>query len=94
MCDDIPMADLARVFATADHFEGELMRGRLESEGVPVLLKGDGSGPYHAGAVYLFVPAEDEARARVIIDAIASGAYADDADDAFDAVEVDDAKPR
>jgi Putative prokaryotic signal transducing protein len=94
MCDDVVMTGLARVFATSDHFEGELMRGRLESEGVPVLLKGDGSGPYHAGAVYLFVPAEDETRARAIIDAIASGAYAVDADEAFDAPQVDDANRR
>jgi hypothetical protein len=88
------MADLVRVYATADHFEGELMRGRLESEGVPVLLKGEGTGPYHVGAVYLFVPAEDETRARAVIDAIASGAYAADADDAFGAVELDETNPR
>lgn len=88
------MADLVRIYATADHFEGELMRGRLESEGVPVLLKGEGTGPYHVGAVYLFVPVEDETRARAVIDAIASGAYAADADDAFGAVEPDETNPR
>ncbi len=88
------MADLVRVYATADHFEGELMRGRLESEGVPVLLKGEGVGPYHVGAVYLFVADEDEARARAVLDAVASGAYAGDADDAFDVVDLDQTDPR
>jgi len=91
MCDDEGVSDLVRIYATADHFEGELMRGRLEAEGVPVLLKGDGTGPYHVGAVYLFVRAEDETRGRAVVDAIESGAYADGA---VDPLEVDDAGAR
>jgi len=84
------MADLVRVWATADHIEGELLRGRLEVEGIPVLLKGDGEGPYRAGAVYLFVPVEDEVRARAVLDAVTSGAFMTDDDDvvAGDSVET------
>ena len=78
------MADLVRVWATGDAFEGELLRGRLEAEGVPVLLKGDGEGPYRAGPVYLFVPAEHEGEARAVLDAVASGAFAAELDAAFD----------
>jgi SAM-dependent methyltransferase len=63
---------LVRVFATADPIEGRLLAGRLESEDIPVLLKGD-DAPYHLGPVYLFVPAEDEIRARLFIDALREG---------------------
>jgi SAM-dependent methyltransferase len=64
---------LVRVFATADPIEGKLLASRLESEDIPVLLKG-GDAPYHLGPVYLFVPAEDEIRARLFIDAVRDGA--------------------
>jgi hypothetical protein len=70
------MGDLVQVWATADHFEGELLRSRLEADDISVLLKGDGEGPYRAGPVYLFVSSEDETRARALLDAIASGAFA------------------
>lgn len=71
------MGDLVRIYATGDAFEGELLRGRLEAEGIRVLLKGDGEGPYRVGPVYLFVPSEDETDARAVIEAVASGAFAD-----------------
>ena len=70
------MSGLVRIWAGGDAFEGELLRGRLEVEGIDALLKGEGEGPYRAGPVYLFVPAEDETRARAVLDAVASGAYA------------------
>jgi len=70
------MSDLVRVWAGGDAFEGELLRGRLESEGIPAMLKGEGEGPYRAGPVYLFVPAEDQTRATAVIDAVQSGAFA------------------
>jgi hypothetical protein len=70
------MSELVRVYATADQVSGQLLRGRLESEGITVLLKGDGEGPYRAGPVYLFVEEQDETRAKAVIDAVASGAYA------------------
>ena len=77
------MSDLVRVWATGDPFEGELMRGRLEAEGISVLMKGDGEGPYRVGPVYLFVPAEQQEDARAVLEAIASGAFAAQLDDAF-----------
>jgi Putative prokaryotic signal transducing protein len=81
------MADLVRVWATADHFEAELLRGRLEADEISVLLKGDGEGPYRAGPVYLFVSSEDEIRARALLDAIASGAFATSDEDVDEAVD-------
>ena len=75
------MSGLVRIWAGGDAFEGELLRGRLEVEGIDALLKGEGEGPYRAGPVYLFVPADDETRARAILDAVASGAYAVTDDD-------------
>ena len=77
------MSDLVRVWATGDPFEGEMMRGRLEAEGISVLMKGDGEGPYRVGPVYLFVPAEQQEDARSVLEAIASGAFATQLDDAF-----------
>ncbi len=67
---------LVRVYSTGRIFDGELTKARLEDEGIPVLLKGEGNGPYRLGPVYLFVSAEQEARAREIIEAIARGEYA------------------
>jgi hypothetical protein len=75
------VSDLVRVWAGGDVFEAEMVRGRLEAEGIRVLTKGEGEGPYRVGPVYLFVPAEDVTEARIVLDAIASGAYALDADD-------------
>lgn len=72
-----------RVFATGNAFDGQLMKGRLEAEGIPVMMKGEGEGPYRAGPVYLWVAPEDVSRAREIIDAIAAGAYETD-DDVLD----------
>ncbi len=71
------MADRAvRVYASGDTFAGELMKGRLESEGIPVMIKGEGEGPYRMGPVYLWVPEAYRARASAVIDAVESGAYA------------------
>lgn len=84
------MADLVRVWAGGDAIEGELLRARLETEGVAVVLKGEGEGPYRAGPVYLFVDTADEARARTVLEAVASGAYALDEDED---VVVDDEVP-
>jgi SAM-dependent methyltransferase len=63
---------LVRVFATADLVEGQLLASRLEAEDIPVLLKG-GDAPYNLGPAYLFVPAEDEIRARLFLDAFRDG---------------------
>ena len=74
-----------RVYATGNAFDGELTKGRLEAEGITVMMKGEAEGPYRAGPVYLWVAREDEARAREIIEAIAAGAYATD-DDVLDEI--------
>ena len=84
------MSDRAvRVYASGDTFAGELMKGRLESEGIPVMIKGEGEGPYRMGPVYLWVPEAYRARASAVIDAVESGAYALDvnADPSTDASE-------
>jgi hypothetical protein len=86
----VSMADRAvRVYASGDSFAGELMKGRLESEGVPVMIKGEGEGPYRMGPVYLWVPESFETRARAVIDAVQSGAFAleEDAEPEADLIE-------
>jgi hypothetical protein len=63
------MADeLVQVLTTMSGPEAEIARGRLESEGIPVLLKGDNDGPYRLGPVYVYVPASFAARARQFLD--------------------------
>ena len=71
-----------RIYASADRTDGLLMQGRLESEGIQVLLKGESEGPYRMGPTYLWVSSADEVLARQIVDAVRSGAYelAEDAD--------------
>jgi hypothetical protein len=66
---------VVRVWAAPGAIEGELLRGRLEAEGIPVMLKGDGEGPYRTGPVELWVPAEHEASARALIEAVRAGTY-------------------
>jgi hypothetical protein len=70
--DDQP---LVKIYSAPSGFDGELTKGRLEAEGIPVMLKGEAEGPYRAGPVYLWVPADQEEAARKVLDAIASGAY-------------------
>lgn len=59
--------DLVRVLSTASLPEGEIVKARLEDEGIPVLVKGEGGGPYRIGPVDLFVPAAFEAQARLVL---------------------------
>jgi len=61
------------VFSTPSWVEGEIAKGRLEAEGIPVDLKGTGEGPYPAGPAELFVPSRFEAEARRILEQIESG---------------------
>jgi hypothetical protein len=61
--------EFVNVLTTSSVVEGELARGRLESEGIPALLKGEGlDAPYPTGPVYLSVPASFEARARELLE--------------------------
>jgi Putative prokaryotic signal transducing protein len=62
-----------RVLSTPSWVEGEIAKGRLEAEGIPVHLKGAGEGPYPFGPADLFVPSSFEAQARRILEQIASG---------------------
>jgi len=57
-----------RVFITQSWAEAEIVRGRLEVEGISVEIRGDHEGPYPVGPAELFVPADQEARARAILD--------------------------
>ena len=58
---------LVRVYETADPIRGLLVRGRLEAEGIDVLAKGEGEGPYRMGPVILFVPDDASGRAEELI---------------------------
>ena len=89
---------LVRIYASGNAFDGKLTMGRLQAEGIAVMLKGEGEGPYHAGPVYLWVAREDEEQAREIIDAIAAGEYAMTDDefetDAAESLDVPDEQPQ
>jgi hypothetical protein len=74
--------ELVRVYSTNRVFEGQLTKARLEEEGIPVLAKGEGDGPYRMGPVHLFVPHGYEPQARLVLEAIARGDYAVEDDEA------------
>ena len=56
------------VLWTHSPLEGEIAKGLLETEGIPVALREGAQGPYPTGPVVLFVPAAFEAKAREILD--------------------------
>jgi Putative prokaryotic signal transducing protein len=64
---------LVRVLTTVSVTEGLLARGILEAEGVPVLTKGEGEGPYRLGPVQLWVPEEFEVQARLVLEGFPVG---------------------
>jgi putative signal transducing protein len=76
------MDELVRVFATASAIEGQLVKGRLEAEGIPVLLKGEGEGPYRMGPAEVFVPSSFEPQARLVLESIGDQADEDEQADA------------
>jgi hypothetical protein len=89
------------VWSTRSIPEGEIVRARLEDEGIPVLVKGEGEGPYRMGPVHLWVPAALEVQARLILDApdvqISDEELVELAEGADDVVEgsgSDEAEPR
>jgi hypothetical protein len=61
------------VYETLDPLRGALVHGLLESDGISVLAKGEGTGPYRMGPVILFVPRRDAERARELIEASEAG---------------------
>ena len=70
---------LVRVYETADPIRGLLVRGLLEAEGIDVLAKGEGTGPYRMGPAILFVPDGSSDRAKELIAASEDGSLALDA---------------
>ena len=53
------------------------MVARLEAEGISALVKGGSEDmAYPAGPAYVFVNTDDEAKARAVVDAMESGAFA------------------
>jgi hypothetical protein len=70
------MGDLARVFSAVDPVSGDLMKARLEAEGIWVMVKQGGAGhPYPSGPVYLWVRKDAEQRALSVIDAASAGVF-------------------
>jgi hypothetical protein len=67
---------LVRVYESVDPIRGQLVRGLLESDGIPVLEKGEGAGPYRMGPVILFVDEPQVERARELVAASEAGALA------------------
>lgn len=59
------------VYATDSLSDGYLAKGRLESEGIPVMTKGELEGPYRAGTLELLVPASLATQARAILAGVA-----------------------
>ena len=66
--------DLVQVYATGSVTDGYLVKGRLEAEGIPVLMKGEGDGPYRVGPAYLWVQSSLEVQARLILESLESTA--------------------
>ena len=80
--------DFVPVFSTSSWVEGEIARGRLEAEGIPVDLKGPAEAPYPVGPAELFVPSRFEAQARGILEQIGS-----ESDEVPDDREDDEGRP-
>ena len=78
------MTGLVRVHAGFSIMEGEIVKARLEAEGVPALLRGEGTGPYRMGPVEVWVPADMELHARIVLDDTAGS------DDAVRSADADD----
>jgi hypothetical protein len=71
--DPSPPTSMVLVFSTGSIPEGLLVKGLLESEGIPVAMKGESEGPYRIGPVYLWVPEALETQARLLIEEAQSG---------------------
>jgi hypothetical protein len=63
---------LVMVFGTGSIPEGLLVKGLLETEGIPVQMKGEAEGPYRMGPVSLWVPEALEVQARLILEEASS----------------------
>jgi Putative prokaryotic signal transducing protein len=72
---------LVLIRAVSNATEGHLLQGRLEAEGIPVLAKGEGDGPYRMGPLYLWVNEEHEVQARLIVAEVEGGTLTIDESD-------------
>jgi len=70
-----PSVRLVMVFGTGSIPEGLLVKGLLESEGIPVQMKGEAEGPYRMGPVSLWVPDAFEVQARMLLEEAASSRH-------------------
>jgi hypothetical protein len=66
-----------RVFDAPSLPLGEIAKSKLESEGIQVMVKGATAYTYPAGPMQLWVPREQRARARAILDEVAGGGLED-----------------
>jgi len=69
---------LVRVFSTVSEPEGTVVKGLLEAEGIPVVVKGETAGPYRTGSMDLWVPEELEPQARMTLEDAQAGRSATD----------------
>jgi hypothetical protein len=61
--------DFVTVLWTTSWVEAEIGKGRLETEDIPVDLRGEGGeGPYPVGPAELLVPSRFEAQARRVLE--------------------------
>ena len=67
------VVELVHVYESADPIRGLLVQGLLESDGIEVFAKGEGTGPYRTGPVILFVDEADRDRALELIAAAQDG---------------------
>jgi hypothetical protein len=67
------VGNLVLVHIASNATNGHLLKGRLEAEGIPVLSKGEGDGPYRLGPLYLWVREEHEVQARLVIAEVEGG---------------------
>ena len=67
------MEPFVLVHVASSAVEGHLLQTRLEDEDIPTFVKGEGDGPYRMGPAYLWVAAEHEVQARLVIAEVRSG---------------------
>ena len=73
--------ELVHVYESSDPVRGSILQGFLESNGIEVFAKGEGTGPYRTGPVILFVEERARERALELIRASEDGSLSLDAND-------------
>lgn len=56
--------------------EGQIAKARLESEGIPVMTKGEGGEPFHMAGLELWVRESQAAKARELVEEMEAGDFA------------------